>query len=254
MQTVTYSSLVRSICHYLGWGQANLSSEQEAALAEIIGNGLRESYYPMDAQGKAVQWHFLQPMWKVATEIGKWEYELPPEVVTVFAPITYTSSFFGAAPIQLVSEPEIRKKRQFDADDVTAKPLLAATEQLPPAADVGTRYKLLLWPTPDAVVELQFQVALQPAPLGPYNPTPVGGDRFGGVIRAACLAEAEKMFNDGQIAKQQDFLRALATAIAHERAQDPDYLHRDNEYGSDNAWTERRAFRRYGTVNFEGWD
>lgn len=253
MQTVDYSSLKRAVCTYLGWGSGNLLAEQQVALDDILSNALRESYYPADPKsGRAIQWHFLSPMWKIATEIGVGDYELPPEINTVQGPMTFSSTFFGITPIQLVSEPEIRKKRQFDASGFTGKPTLCATEQIMPAGGVGTRYKLLLWPTPDAVLELQFQVFIQPQPLTPSNPIPVGGDRFGGLIRAACLAEAEKMFNDGQVAKQQDFVRALTTAIAHEQAQDPDFIHRDVEY-TDEAWADRRAFRRTGSVQFDGW-
>lgn len=248
-----YHALRRAVGTYLGWGASasSWSSEQALQVNDIIDAGVRRAFYATDPRnGRAIRWHFLTPMRQLATVANQKDYDLDLDIEAIIGPMTYTSASLGTYPVETVPEAVIRRKRQFDAADYTGRPMYVATEQLPSDGITTTRYKLLLWPTPDDVYQLNFTAAIRQVPLSERFPTPPGGERFSGVIRAAVLAEAELAFNDGQNAKMAEFQRELGVAAAHEAALDPDHIYESPETADEIAWQTTARRRVPNQVTF----
>lgn len=222
-----YNTLRRQLGIMAGWGgDAGAWGDEKSITAdEIISDGFKRAFYAIDPRnGTAVQWSFVTPSRILHTAANQKDYDLPADFGGLVGKITFSDSDNGVMPIEICSANEISKRRQLDGSSNTGKPIYAASDQQLPTQLAGTRYRLMLWPTPDADYTLAYQSIYNPAPLSEANPHPPGGPMFSNLLKAAIFAEFEARFNDGQTTWAQQFTTALVAAVAHEGAMDPDTI------------------------------
>lgn len=120
----------------------------------------------------------------------------------------------------------------------------------------GSRRRLAFHPTPDAAYVLRVPMLLRPTMIDAVNQYPVGGEQLSQLILDACLAEAERQFEEREHvhAKQYSDLLPLAIAIDQERSS-------PTSLGPDAPRSERRSGRfdeywlrssRLGSVSLDG--
>lgn len=79
---------------------------------------------------------------------------------------------------------------------------------------VGSRKVLAFYPTPDAQYVLRVPEILRPTMIDSVNQYPIGGEQLSQLILEACLAEAERNFEEREHVHTKRFLEMLPLAIA----------------------------------------
>lgn len=78
---------------------------------------------------------------------------------------------------------------------------------------VGSRKRLAFYPTPDAAYVLRVPMILRPTMIDETNQYPVGGETLAQVITEACLAAAERNFDEREARHTTRFMQLLPLAI-----------------------------------------
>jgi hypothetical protein len=174
----------------------------------------------------------------LTTVVATAEYDLPANFDGIEGPMTYAVGIGGYyPPVKVIKEVDVRRRRA--AYDVSGRPDVAAvfTDTFDPT--VGSRKKLLLYPTPDDVYVLSYVMTTRQTMLDASNQYPLGGEVLGPVIVAACLAAAERNFEDAGGVHSAEFRDLLASAIqADKKSSSPDTLGFDR--GADESAVDYR--------------
>ena len=121
---------------------------------------------------------------------------------------------------------------------------------------VGSQKRLALYPAPDAAYVLRVPMVLRPTMIDAENQYPVGGETLAQVIVEACLAAAERNYDEEQKRHRERFIELLPLAIAADMEKSsPTSLGPDMPQGEG-----RRAFdhdhwsraSRMGVVTLDG--
>lgn len=151
------------------------------------------------------------------------DYQMPDDFGVIQGELTFPAGAAYHPDIPVVGEQVIREKRQGSA--TTGVPRLAALSPLASSNAAGQRWRLSLWPTPNAMFELSFRYhVLQNDLVDSTNEHPLGGQAHAQTIIAACLAAAEQQEDGAYGPKYQDFLVKLGTSIAHDARSEPTFL------------------------------
>lgn len=78
---------------------------------------------------------------------------------------------------------------------------------------IGSRKRIALYPTPDAAYVLRVPMILRPTMIDETNQYPVGGETLAQVITEACLAAAERNFDEQNKRHTERFQQLLPLAI-----------------------------------------
>jgi hypothetical protein len=120
---------------------------------------------------------------------------------------------------------------------------------------VGSRKRLALYPSPDAAYVLRVPMILRPTMIDATNQYPVGGETLAQVILEACLAGAERNFDEQGKMHRERFLELLPLAIAADlEKSSPTSLgpdrgdRRPSAYSSYDYWRSSRI----GAVSLDG--
>lgn len=121
---------------------------------------------------------------------------------------------------------------------------------------VGSRKRLAFYPTPDAAYVLRVPMILRATMIDETNLYPVGGETLTQVITEACLAAAERNFEEQLGTHTMRFQELLPPAIATDlEKSSPTSLGRDaprDERRNDSYYWLRSS--RIGTVSIDGTD
>ncbi len=97
---------------------------------------------------------------------------------------------------------------------------------------VGSRKRLALYPSPDAAYVLRVPMILRPTMLDSTNQYPVGGETLAQVILEACLAAAERNYDEQAKLHRERFMELLPLAIrADMEKSSPTSLGPDRPHG-----------------------
>jgi hypothetical protein len=222
---------------------------QATAVSEVLRHGLRKFYQPMPLPGEldSHRWSFLNPISYLTLTDGVDSYEMPEDFSGVIrGKITYASTGGLIYPyIKLVTEEQFRAWQQSDTN--STYPEIAALRVKYNDILLGTRYELLVWPTPSEDKQIEIAYAINPEQLGNDQSLPMGGQPHAQTIIEACLAAAEIQMKAG-VDHQREFENCLRTSVSHDRQSSmPDsYGYNgdtsDWDYEADDRW----AGRRYG--------
>lgn len=241
--SISYVELLRAIGRYLGYGAdaSGWSADQLSEVQDHIKTGLRRFY-------GAFQWSFLRPVHTMATVAAQAEYTLPDNFAAIINDITFEQSTLARWSVRLI--PDLTMRRTRAHRERTGRPEIASVTPLTSSGVTGQRKSLTLWPTPDQVYNLSFEMQLLPNTVTPDNPYPLGGEQFAEAIRACCLAAAEADMDDQQKVQSERAEYELATAI------NTDKTHRSvNTYGYNGDRSDHRVlFNRnaHRSVTYHG--
>lgn len=214
--SVDYDDAAAKLCFYMH-GQrstASLSADEAAELDDCIQQGYRQYLWPpkMEGEVRAHEWSFLRPAWTQATVAGDSDYDLADDVTGIVGPLVYApSDDHPGVQIRITNEAHILHLQSLD-NSQTGYPLLAAVRPKTTDGTASSRYELLVWPTPDAVVTLKARANIAPNKwvTGKY---PYGGPQHHETLLASCMAMAELKMHDQRGPHGERFLQLLAMSI-----------------------------------------
>ena len=196
----SYDTIRRAVGFLLGFGRdpADWSSEGADSLVvdDTIREGLMMAYQPpATGEGYVHQWSWLKPVYEFSTEADEEDYTLPENFEEWEGDIFFASTeTHRYSPLQRTTPGRLIEMMQ--ADSTTQHPQWFAL--FPSDADGTTtqRWKLRLYPTPDAVYALVGRYVAAQAMLSAGAPYPLGPRSFSYTVHLACMAAAEAKVND----------------------------------------------------------
>ena len=181
-------------------------------------------------------------------ELGRPEYDLPSTFEAIEGDLTYEPGQSDFYPeVTQKHDGEIRRLCQ--DDPYHDRPLYYGIRTVEFDPTVGSRRRLALYPTPDAAYVLKARMKLRSTMIDETNQYPVGVETLSQVITEACLAAAERNYDEQQSNHTKRFMELLPLAI---RA-DMD-MTSPRTLGSDAPQDERTVSRsmRMGDVTLDG--
>lgn len=246
----------QAIGDFLGFGRGTdggdtaWSSAQSALVNDFLNSGLRRYYYPALPDGRVYEWSFLKPVATVTLTSGASEADLPDDFNGFVGPLVVVDATDSSWPIPITG-----RTRQMTAASptVTGKPLYAEVEAVKGTSlTEGSRYRLRVYPVPDAAYVLQGQYSIHPDALTAANPYVYGGPAHHETVLEACLAAAEQRRDDVLGIHTAVFRERLAASVAQDRRAKPAHLGYNGDR-SDGRHALRAARNRWGeAVSFDG--
>lgn len=180
------------------------------------------------------------------------EYDLPTAFDAFDTPIlTYEPEQSLCYPaIKIVHETEIRERRQLN--EYTDRPVIAAVRTVEFDSTVGSRRRLVFYPTPDDAYVLTGRMRLRPVMTGDTNTYPIGSEALAQVITDGCIAAGLRGVGDPEaVEAAKHFEKVLAQAIRIEQdAASPSHLGPDK--GGEETISQWPRTSLMGEVTFDG--
>lgn len=195
---------------------ASWTHKQAEEVNEAIRSGLRRFYTPPVLPGEryAHEWSFLRPLGHLQLVDGVYEYDLPEDYAFLDGPMTYdpgTSIIYP--PVRMVSEHQIRSRRQ--EMQYSARPEMAAI-RVKTDQQTGTRWEIVVWPTPDADYTLGYRYRTNPTLLSSGIAKPVGGMPHAQTVVESCLLSADELMGN-KSDRYARYIELLRTSVSHDR-------------------------------------
>jgi len=183
-------------------------------------------------------------------ELGRPEYDLPTAFEAIEGDLAYEpgqSDFYP--PVRQKHDGEIRRLRQ--DDPYHDRPIYYGIRTVEFDPTVGSRRRISLYPTPDATYVFKARMKLRATMIDEVNQYPVGAESLTQVITEACLAAAERNYDEQEGRHTKRFQELLPLAIAADQEMtSPTSLGPDAPRG-ENADTISRSVRM-GDVTLDG--
>ena len=180
---------------------------------------LSNNYYSVDTRNSASQITLQDTSLTQASssgfQLGRPEYDLPDgfEAISADSELNYDSSqSLLFPPVCQRSDRTVRRLQQ--DDPFYWHPRYYSVRTVEFDSTIGSRKRLCLYPTPDAAYVLRVPMILRPIMIDALHPYPVGGETLAQVILEACLAAAERNFDEQNKRHTERFMQLLPLAIA----------------------------------------
>ena len=203
-----YDDIRRRVSRYLGYSTtwANLSSEEQQQIEDIVNDGLRWVFYSHEIPH---DWTFLRKPETATVAAGTYWYDLPVDFVRMLEEISVS----GVQNLSYTTEADLRA-RIANAGD-SGPPRYAAIRLK--SGQTATQYQIGFYPVPaSGTVDAEFWYLSESPTL-----VPVGGAIHSETIIAACLAAAARSLNaeDGQTMEMlyADFKMKLKASVDADR-------------------------------------
>lgn len=150
-----------------------------------------------------------------AYQLARPEIELPStfEAIANDSDLTYYPSQNDLyPPVRQRHDKAVRTWQQ--NDPYFDRPIYYSVRTVEFDPTVGSRKRLALYPSPDAAYVLRVPMILRPVMLTSANPYPIGGETLAQVIIEACLAAAERGYDEENKRHTERFAQLLPLAIA----------------------------------------
>lgn len=218
--SVQYSDLTREVARFMGWNRdsASWTSDQTTDFGDILKRGLLQFYYPpTDANEPRHEWSFLRVGGSLSLVAADYDYDLPDNFSGVIVDDSVTfSSGSTLSRLEKVDESTLRTMRASQPASGDPTSYCVRTKTHDPT--VGLRYEMLMYPTPDRALTLEYRYVVAPDVLTSTNKYPYGGAIHSQTILLSVLAEAERiMDDDAQGENRKQFLAQLAASIRLDR-------------------------------------
>jgi hypothetical protein len=192
-------------------------------------------------------------------ELIRLEYDLAAGFESIETRLTYEPGKSNYYPPVMMRDDRFVRELQQD-DPFTDRPLYFSirTTQFDPTA--GSLRTLSFWPYPDAVYRITGRMTLRPTMVDATNEFPIGGEILSQLILEACMAAAERLYDESEGVHTKRFQESLPLAIlADQKASSPTTLGRDaprgQQYGNsmyDYDYWARSV--RIGNITLDGTD
>jgi len=163
-------------------------------------------------------WSFLKPEWQLTTIVNQWEYELPQDYKRLITPLHFSLSD-AYPPVRETTYEDIIYRRS--VSDIDMYPERYATRAGTYDKDIGQRYMIVFYPTPDSSYTLHGRMEIMPVKLDSDADLPIGGAEFSGVLKQLCLAEAESSQDEVVGVQQQKAQAMLGQAMMNDSRKNP---------------------------------
>lgn len=200
------------------------STTDSNRIAEAIESGSRRFYYPDPLPGEEHThvWSFLTPEATLSTVVDDYDYDLPDNFGGILGDEIHFPDDEGYTPIKIKSVGHVMRLRQHDSDGT---PHTAAIRPKTSTGTTGQRWELLLYPTPDEVLVLQYHYTINPEALSAGGPYPLGGPGHAETLMACCKWAADEIFNNGALGWEEKALRKIVASVQQDRTRHaPDYF------------------------------
>jgi len=186
----------------------------------------------------------------VSYELSQAEYDLPTTYEAIEGDLWYEAGQSDFYPtVKQRHDSEITRLLQ--DDPYTDRPLYYGIRAAEFDPTVGSRRRLALYPLPDAVYVLHARMQLRPTMIDSTNMYPIGGESLAQVITEACLAAAERNFDEQHGNHTRMLEELLPRAIqADLMATTPVTLGGDAPAGESGDLSARSVL--VGTITFNG--
>jgi hypothetical protein len=230
----TYADLYRATADFLGISASDTLSLTKCK--QLVDSG----YANFVGSHK---WSFLKKLGFMTTITNQWQYGLPED----FVRFTNSPNFAADAqysPLVPVSYDELMNLRL--VSDYTAWPAYYTIVDGVYTPEVGTIRELLLYPTPAAAYQLNYQYESFPVKMVKDADLPVGGPEFAEVVRAFCLAEAELAEENAAKVWANRLSGMLSSAIQRDNRRHSTW---NLGYFGDGAYRDPRSVNRVTRIN-----
>lgn len=183
-------------------------------------------------------------------ELGRPEYDLPTAFEAIEGDLCYEPGQSDFYPeVRQKHDLEIRRLRQ--DDPYHDRPFFYGIRTVEFDPTVGSRRRLTLYPTPDAEYVFKARMKLRPTMIDAVNQYPVGGESLAQVIIEACLAAAERNYDEENKRHRERFMELLPLAIqADLEMTSPTQLGPDAPRGETTDTISRSV--RMGDITLDG--
>lgn len=183
-------------------------------------------------------------------ELGRSEYDLPTGFEAIEGELTYEpgqSDFYP--PVRPREDVEIRRLQQDDPFD--DRPLYYGIRTAYFDPTVGSRRKITFYPIPDAAYVLKAKMKLRATMIDATNCYPIGGETLAQVIVEACLAAAERNYDETAGRHEAHFMELLPLAISADmELSSPTTLGADAPRNTNGVYPSRAS--RMGAIILDG--
>jgi hypothetical protein len=219
-----------------------------------------DNYYDVDSRDSNTQITLEDTSVTAAAlttyQLGREEYDLPAafEAISPDSALTYEPGQSDFYP-PLVQRHDSLGRGLQGGDPYYDRPLSYSVRTALFDATVGSRKRLALYPTPDAAYVLKVPMILRPTMVDETNQYPVGGETLTQVIIEACLAAAERNFDEENKRHTERFMQMLPLAIKNDLEKStptslgPDMPRGECGYGCYDYGEARAA--RIGTLTLD---
>lgn len=241
----SYSSLLERVGHFLFGIRSGFSTDQTDDIEECIKDGLHDVY-------AAHSWSFFRPVEEITTVSGTAAYNLPAACEAIEGDLHYDpgeSDFYP--PVEQRHDSQIRHLQQ-DADATdTDRPLYFSVRNTEFDPTIGSRRQIVLYPTPDDAYALSARMKLRPTMIDSTSQFPIGGESISQLIVEACLAAAERNYDEEAKQHTRRFMEMLPLAIqADQEMTSPTTLGPDSPRDTSQNAYSRAAL--CGTLTLDG--
>lgn len=239
--SITHADLLRHVGHYLGYSRqpSEWEERERSDVEDILARGLRRAYGPICLPGESSPhtFTFTTPWYTLGLVGGQADYDLPPDFGGIESEITYKTSSTGFCSIRLISETEMRRWRQRDANTVSGYPEWACVLPMPSDGSQEQGWQLAVHPIPVSNFDVTLKYRVNPLAVADDAPYPLGGQPHAEMLLASVLAAAELHQNGEQGPKYADYLEQLKASVALDRKLNVETLGYCGDGGSrDPSW------------------
>lgn len=207
MASVTYSSIKSDLAFFLGTPESGWDAQTSTAVESCIRTGIDRVIH-----NGLHQWTWMRPRWTVRTADGQRRYSLPPDFEQFVSDLYFDGVHYTYSPITQLPAGRLM---QLNADGTTTgTPRTFALESVAHDGVTDQEQQLVLHPTPNADYQLMGIYQIGVRPLSDSHPYPPGGEAFGELFLASCLAAAEAKFLDAGNDKRLLFQETLQASVA----------------------------------------
>jgi len=183
-------------------------------------------------------------------ELGRPEYDLPTGFEAIEGDLTYEpgqSDFYP--PIRQRDDGQILRWQQ--DDPYHDRPIYYGIRTVEFDPTLGSKRRLTLYPTPDAAYVIKARMKLRPTMIDETNVYVIGGETLAQLFIEACLAAAERNYDEQNSRHTEQLEVMLPLAIRQDlEITSPVSLGRDNPQDETTDWPSRAV--RMGSVTLNG--
>lgn len=217
--SVSYDSLREVVGRMLGLDDtiADWTTAQADEVDAAINSGLRKFYWPKVPDQPQYEWTFLRRSGSISLVSGTSTYSLPADFgVMVGEPVIQDVVGGAVERIDITDLVAMQARR-----GVSGMPVFCAVRPSTHSGGIGTRYQLLVYPTPNAAETMVYVYSCEPEPLDDDNEYPLGGVVHGETIQEAVLSAVEQLKGDYEGVHTKAFGEQLAASIRIDQGQRP---------------------------------
>lgn len=235
---LNYNEIKRHVSRFLGYDNANLTTQQAQDVDDAIQSGYRRFLNPPPIDSAAAhQWSFMHTKGTLGLVANDWEYDAPEDFGTLLGSMTFVEQSLWRSEIKQVPENEIRRLRMQDYLEAYNYPRYVAIRY---TADDPPKTEFLFYPEPQAAHTLEYLYLRFVPPLTGTD-KPIGGDVHSETVLAAALASAENLMEENRGIWEAKFLERIRTSISHDRRNNPTWYgyHGDPRQEREYEWPRR---------------